>query len=60
MFTVRTEDSIIIALAVAAVTLLGSTIAFLILWRIAIEDRNAVWELYDDTVSIDTTFTTPV
>jgi len=45
-------DAIIVGMATAAVTLLGTTIAFLTLWRIAIEDRNAVWVLYYDEAGI--------
>lgn len=53
MLSLRKEDAAIIGLAVLAITLLGSTIAFLILWRITVEDRNAVWELYYDVAGID-------
>ena len=51
--SISNVDATIIALAVAATILLGTTIAFLTLCRITIEDRNAVWELYYDAIGVD-------
>jgi hypothetical protein len=47
------KDAALIGLVVTAIILLGATITFLILWRITIEDRNAVWQLYYDAAGID-------
>lgn len=47
------KDAAIVGLVVACIILLGAAIAFLILWRITIEDRNAVWQLYYDVAGID-------
>lgn len=38
-------DALLVAFIVASVTLLGTTIAFLVLWRIAVEDGDAIRDL---------------
>ena len=49
------SDAVIITLVVLGVCLLGSSIAFILMWRIAVEDRDAAMELYDECIGIDPT-----
>lgn len=43
-----TKDTLLVLFIVAAVAFLGSTVAFIILWRIAVEDTGAECELCED------------
>jgi hypothetical protein len=49
----KQSDALLVGLAIFSVLALSGLIAFLVLWRITVEDRDAVYALYDECAGLD-------